>query len=114
MRPVDETAMTVTVRIMGREYTVACPEAEREALVASADLVNERMNTVRRRGKALGAERIAVMVALNLARELLAGDRQRLTDDEEEDAAERIRQLHLDIDSTLSAEDDGDGESAAD
>jgi len=104
MRPADENAMTVTVRIMGREYTVACPEAEREALVASADLVNERMNTVRRRGKALGAERIAVMVALNLARELLTGTRPHPRADEEEATAERIRQIQLDIDSTLSGE----------
>ena len=93
--------MEVTVRIMGREYAVNCPESEREALIASADLLNVRMNTVRRRGKALGAERIAVMVALNLARELLSGQGGHLTNAQEEEEAEHIRQLALDIDSTL-------------
>ena len=64
--------MTVTVRIMAREYAVTCPPDEHDGLVASADYLNERMTAIRRRGKALGAERIAVMTALNLARELLA------------------------------------------
>ena len=67
----DSENMSVTVRIMGREYTVLCPQEEHEALVASADFLNERMSAIRKRGKALGAERIAVMAALNLARELL-------------------------------------------
>lgn len=99
----QEEPLTVTVRIMGREYTVACPEEEHEALVASADLLNERMNTVRRRGKALGAERIAVMVALNLARELLTLQGAPSVTREDRESAERIRQLGLDIDSTLTA-----------
>ena len=68
-----DDAITITVRIMGREYTVSCPPEEHETLVASAELLNERMSAIRRRGKALGTERIAVMAALNLARELLAG-----------------------------------------
>ncbi len=57
----DSENMSVTVRIMGREYTVLCPQEEHEALVASADFLNERMSAIRKRGKALGAERIAVM-----------------------------------------------------
>ena len=64
-------ALNVTVRIMGKEYTVACPQEEHEALVKSADYLNERMTTIRKRGKALGGEKIAVMAALNIARELL-------------------------------------------
>ena len=98
-------APTVTVRIMGREYTVACPPDEHEALVASADFLNERMTAIRRRGKALGAERIAVMTALNVARELLAlrGDAAVAKADEE--SLERLRQLGLDIDQTLDSND---------
>lgn len=103
MKPVDENALTVTVRIMGREYTVACPREEHEALVASADFLNERMNAVRRRGKALGSERIAVMVALNLARELLTLRGTSGVVPEDTENVERIRQLGLDIDSTLAS-----------
>lgn len=39
-------ARSVTVRIMGREYTVMCPAEEHEALVASADYLNERMTAI--------------------------------------------------------------------
>jgi cell division protein ZapA len=108
---VSETAgkkaepLTVTVRVMGREYTVACPPQEHEALVASADYLNERMTAVRRRGKALGAERIAVMTALNLARELLALKGHQALAPQNPEAVEKVRQLGLDIDYTLSASD---------
>lgn len=96
--------LSVTVRIMGREYTVVCPQEEHEALVASADFLNERMMAIRKRGKALGAERIAVMAALNLARELLEerGSSKVLPLDNA--SIERVKQLRLDIDSTLALE----------
>ncbi|WP_022978192.1 cell division protein ZapA [Nevskia ramosa] len=93
--------MTVTVRIMAREYAVTCPPDEHDGLVASADYLNERMTAIRRRGKALGAERIAVMTALNLARELLAlkGDPSLLKPDQE--SLDRLKQMSSDIDQTL-------------
>lgn len=94
--------ITITVRIMGREYTVQCPPEEHENLVASAELLNERMSAIRRRGKALGTERIAVMAALNLARELMS--KGGVTQDiaERDRAADRVRQLRLDIDAALA------------
>ncbi len=99
--------MTVTVRIMAREYAVTCPPEEHDGLVASADYLNERMTAIRRRGKALGAERIAVMMALNLARELLAlkGDPSLVKPDQE--SIDKLRQISADIDQTL-----GQGDSA--
>ncbi|MGQ0585758.1 MAG: cell division protein ZapA [Gammaproteobacteria bacterium] len=90
---------------MGKEYNVECPPDEHEALVASAELVNERMSAVRKRGKALGAARIAVMVALNLARELLTlKGVEGVAPGVDPAMLERVRQLKLDIDSTLSAD----------
>jgi len=101
-KPVDE--LSVTVRIMGKEYTVACPPDEHEALVKSADYLNERMSTIRKRGKALGAERIAVMAALNIARELLELRGVEGVSQVNPEAVTRLRQMSLDIDSTLSLE----------
>lgn len=103
--PRKEDPLTVTVRIMGREYAVACKPEEHEALVASADYLNERMTAIRRRGKALGAERIAVMTALNLARELLALKGHPGVVPPDAEALEKIRQLGLDIDHTLTTTD---------
>ena len=97
-------ARSVTVRIMGREYTVMCPAEEHEALVASADYLNERMTAIRKRGKALGAERIAVMAALNIARELLELKGSDSVAQPDDAALARVRQMRLDIDSTLALE----------
>lgn len=96
--------VSVTVRIMGREYTVICPPSEHEALVASADFLNERMTAIKKRGKALGAERIAVMAALNLAREVLEMRGSEKVVQPDAASIERVKQLRLDIDSTLSLE----------
>jgi cell division protein ZapA len=100
-----EDSITITVRIMGREYTVACPPDQHELLVASAEMLNERMTTIRKRGKALGTERIAVMAALNLARELMERGGSAEDAESRRAATERVRQLRLDIDSTLARND---------
>jgi cell division protein ZapA len=98
-------ALTVTVRIMGNEYAVVCPEEEHEALVASAEFLNQRMMAIRRRGKALGAERIAVMAALNMARELLALKGEPAVAAVDPESLQRLQQLCADIDSALADAD---------
>ena len=60
------------VRIMGREYRVACTAEEREALLAAVDLVDARMRDIAQRTKTTIAERVAVMAALNIAHEHLS------------------------------------------
>ncbi len=62
---------TVFVKILDKEYQVACPREERQALVASAQMLDERMKAIRNSGAIIGLERIAVMAALNLSHELL-------------------------------------------
>ena len=61
----------VTVKILGKEYRVACPAGERKALVSSASLLNERMEAIRGQGKVISGERLAVIAGLNLAADLL-------------------------------------------
>ena len=56
--------------ILGREYRVACRSEERDELVACAQYVDRKMTAVRDAGKVLGADRIAVLVALQIAQEL--------------------------------------------
>ncbi len=62
---------TVFVKILDKEYQVACPREERQALIESAQLLDERMKAIRGSGAVIGLERIAVMAALNLSHELL-------------------------------------------
>jgi len=61
----------VSVRIMEREYVVACPYDERSALLDAAEFLTSRMREIRDSGKVVGLDRIAVMAALNLAHEFL-------------------------------------------
>jgi len=61
----------VTIRILEKEYHVACPVDEQSALIASADLLNRKMREIRDSGKVVGLDRVAVMAALNLANEYL-------------------------------------------
>ena len=61
----------VSVRILEKEYQVACPASERTDLLDSAEMLNEKMREIRDSGKVVGLDRIAVMAALNMANELL-------------------------------------------
>lgn len=62
---------TVYVKILDKEYQVACPPEERGALLQSAQVLDERMRMIKNSGSVIGLERIAVMAALNLSHELL-------------------------------------------
>lgn len=62
----------LSVSILGREYRLACSPDEKEALLKSAQLVDSKMQTIRDGGKVMGADRIAVMAALQFAHELLS------------------------------------------
>ncbi len=57
---------------MEKEYVVACPYEERSALLDAAEFLNGRMREIRDSGKVVGHDRIAVMVALNLAQRVPA------------------------------------------
>jgi cell division protein ZapA len=65
-------ANALDVTIMGREFRVACPEEEREGLLASVRYLDQKMRAIRDGGKVVGLERIAIMAALNIVHELLS------------------------------------------
>jgi cell division protein ZapA len=60
----------LTVTILGREYRLSCSDDEKAALVDCARYVDSRMQAIRDGGKVMGADRIAVMTALQIAHEL--------------------------------------------
>ncbi len=61
----------VSVRILDKEYQVACPLEERTDLLDSAEILNEKMREIRDSGRIVGLDRIAVMAALNMANDLM-------------------------------------------
>src|SRR5690606_1166786 len=67
----SERMVRVSVRILEKEYQVACLPEERSALLDSADYLNARMREIRDTGNVVGLDRVAVMAALNITHELL-------------------------------------------
>jgi cell division protein ZapA len=62
---------TLDIKLLGREFRVACPPEERESLLAAVSLVDAKMAEIAATTRSSG-ERLAVMTALNLAHEILA------------------------------------------
>ena len=59
----------LSVRILDKEYRISCLPEERDSLLAAARELSERMQEMRGNARMLGAERMAVMTALNLIHE---------------------------------------------
>ena len=60
----------LTVMILDREYRLSCSDDEKDALLNCAQYVDGKMQAIRDGGKIMGADRIAVMAALQIAHEL--------------------------------------------
>ena len=78
---------TVTVHILDKEYCIASPQEERANLESAARYLDGKMREIRTSGKVIGADRVAVMAALNITHDLLH-KQQRL---EQEAAATRLQ-----------------------
>ena len=92
----------VTVRLLDKEYQIACPEDGRDELLRAADFLNARMKEIRDSGRVVGLDRIAVMAALNLAHDFL-----QVEDDggsAVEEAAQRLRLLNDKMSDALGRE----------
>jgi cell division protein ZapA len=90
----------VSVRILDKEYQVACPAEERTDLLDSAEILNSKMREIRDSGRIVGLDRIAVMAALNMANDLLhakARDQQI-----EGDLSQRLKLISDRVESALS------------
>jgi cell division protein ZapA len=90
----------VSVRILDKEYQVACPASERTDLLDSAEILNNKMREIRDSGRVVGLDRIAVMAALNMANDLIHA---RARDQElEGDISDRLKLISDRVDNVLS------------
>lgn len=64
-------AQAIDIEILGRSFTVACSDEEREGLLQAVAYLDGKMREIRDAGKIVAIERIAVMAALNITHELL-------------------------------------------
>lgn len=70
-RDAADRTVTLDANILGRDYKIACKESERAELTEAVAYLDGRMREIRDHGKVTGADRIAVMAALNIAHDLL-------------------------------------------
>jgi cell division protein ZapA len=94
----SEQPSRVSVRILEKEYFVACGHEERADLLDCAEYLSGKMREIRDTGKVVGLDRIAVMAALNMANELLKKGREQTVS---VDLGARLRRLTERVDSVL-------------
>ena len=94
-----DRTVRVSVRILEKEYQVACLPEERSELLDSAEYVNGKMREIRDGGNVVGLDRIAVMVALNLAHELL---KVRNHGDGDAESGSKVRRARERVESALA------------
>ncbi|MES9858609.1 MAG: cell division protein ZapA [Sedimenticola sp.] len=98
----SENTLPVNVRILGKEYRIACDPDEENSLISSARLLDQKMREIRASGKVIGTDRIAVMAALNLAHELI--DQQSTKTTHDGGINERLHNIQAKIEVALSQE----------
>lgn len=96
----SERMVRIGVRILEKDYQIACLPEERTELLDSAEFVNQKMREIRDSASVVGLDRIAVMAALNLANELLKLKKQDRSGDGE--TGQRIRQMRERVEGAIT------------
>lgn len=96
----NDRTVRVGVRILEKEYQVACLPEERSDLLDAAEFLNTKMREIRDGANIVGLDRIAVMAALNLSHELL---KLRSRDEAaQSDIDRRVRQMRERVEAALA------------
>ncbi len=98
----NETKSPIKVHLLGKEYPIVCPLNEEHDLLIAARYLDDKMRQIRDSGRVFGAERIAVMAALNIAHELIQLQQEnRLLSS---GLSDRLSTLHEKVDAALGSE----------
>ncbi len=89
----------VAVRILDREYLIACTPEERAGLVAAAAYLDGKLRELRESHRGGTLDRIAVLAGLNIAHELLEARLTRSTTDS--NLAQHLQVLKMKLDAGL-------------
>jgi cell division protein ZapA len=98
------TTPTLDITLQGRAYSVACPPEEREALLQAVAMLDAKMADIAKKTKSTG-ERLAVMVALNLAHELTTLKKSPAEALDTSDLKRRIQAMEARLDSALAPQE---------
>lgn len=97
--PVSEP---VTLRLIDREFLIACSPEEREGLVEAAGFLDRKMRELRANAKAPSFERLAVLTAISVTHEFLTLRKRH--DGQEQRLSDGLAALRQKLDAALDAE----------
>jgi cell division protein ZapA len=104
------------ITLLGKEYRVACPPENKEALLRAVAYIDAQMRDIAEKTRSNISERIAVMAALNVAHEFLSLQNQlserslapvdsRKTELDISDVKRRINLMEAQIDAVLEPQE---------
>ncbi|MCH9782019.1 cell division protein ZapA [Methylophilaceae bacterium] len=64
-------AKQIEVKILGRDFSIACPENEEDSLMKSINYLNHKIDEVQASGSVIGVDKTIIMAALNITHEYL-------------------------------------------
>lgn len=88
----SQTRKTVNIKILDKDYQVACSPDEEVLLSISARHLDDTMRSIRSSGKVVGSDRIAVMAALNVTNDLLHGEQAPSANPQQDEQIQRMSQ----------------------
>jgi len=94
--------IAVTVKILNQSYDVFCTEREKDVLLNSAELLNDKMMKTKAEGKTIGLDRIAVISALNFANDSI--NHKEMTNSLNSNIMQKISGLNQKLDIILQEE----------
>lgn len=100
----SQDSKPVNITILDKEYLISCDEEEREQLHDAVQYLNNKLLELKRSGKVIGTERIAVMTALNITNEFLAYKQK--NNDYTEELDTTIKRIQGKINNALSRDQD--------
>ncbi|TAN08628.1 MAG: cell division protein ZapA [Rhodanobacteraceae bacterium] len=96
-----DPAVTVTIKLLDREFLVGCQPDERAGLLAAVEHLNGKMREIKQAARSPGYDRIAVLAALDITHELLMLQRSQRTLSSH--AGEQISMLRRKLEAALAA-----------
>ncbi|GHU30828.1 cell division protein ZapA [Betaproteobacteria bacterium] len=104
------------ITLLGKEYRVACPPDDKDALLRAVAYIDAKMHDIAEKTRSNISERIAVMAALNVAHEFLSLQNQlseenlalannHKTELDFSDVKRRISLMEAQIDAVLEPQD---------
>ena len=96
----DTSMKVLEFEILERKYQISCPDKEEEILKACVTLVDSRMKALKTQGKLHSTEKIAIMVALTLAKDFL-----KVGGANGDESSEKIVELTNTIEKALAPQD---------